>query len=632
VLNADGADGPSSLTQPTRYLEPTQAAGRVLLERRIAGPVVMLNLLRFRAVADYSAFPARAPPVPISGAEERRASRTHACCRWSSCCCQGDAGRRPRMSIWHPVVRRRDMTTHKAPRSAWIGLAVLSLPCMITVMDMTVLNLAVPHLSLALKPTGTQLLWIIDIYGFMLAGALIPVGGLGDRIGRRKLLLVGSAAFGTASVLAAFSTSALMLIATRALLGLAGAALVPSTLSLLRTMFEDDAERTRAIGVWGASFAVGAAIGPLVGGVLLEHFWWGSVFLVGVPIMVLLLIAGPILLPEYRDAAAGRPDVPSALLSISSVLAVIYGLKQVVQDGLGWLPLLAILVGLGLAASFLRRQRTLDDPMLDLGLFRNAAFNVSLASNVLNVFVSFGSFILVSQYLQLVLGLSPLQAGLLSLPASALAIAGPMLSPLLVQRLGMPFTLAGLLAIAAVGFGVQALVGGPLAALTAACGWALWAFGGSAAATLTTGTIIGSAPAERAGAVSALAQTGAELGGALGIAVLGSLGTAIYRGMVAASLPEGLAPEVAAAARDTLGGALSVAGQIPDAAAAAALVLTAQDALTTAVHVTSAIGAIVSLLSAVVVAICLSRGERVRECETSSLDETCQVAAWTGAE
>jgi DHA2 family multidrug resistance protein-like MFS transporter len=504
------------------------------------------------------------------------------------------------------------MRTHKAPRSAWIGLAVLSLPCMITVMDLTVLNLAVPHLSAALKPTGAQLLWIIDIYGFMLAGALIPVGGLGDRIGRRKLLMIGAAAFGTASLLAAFSTSALMLIATRALLGLAGAALVPSTLSLLRTLFEDDAERTRAIGVWGASFAVGAAIGPLVGGVLLEHFWWGSVFLVGVPVMVVLLIAGPLLLPEYRDAAAGRPDLLSGMLSIGSVLTVIYGVKQVVQDGLGWLPLLSMLAGVGLATIFIRRQRRLADPMLDLRLFRDTAFNVALASSVLNVFVSFGSFILVSQYLQLVLGLSPLQAGLLSLPASALAIAGPMLSPLVEQRIGMPFTLAGLLAVAGVGFGIQALVGGPLAALTIAVGWGLWAFGGSAASTLTTGTIIGSAPPERAGAVSALAQTGAELGGALGIAVLGSLGTAIYRGMVVAALPDDLSPGLAAAARDTLGGALSVASQIPDSAAAAALVLTAQDALTTAVHVTSAIGAIVSLLTAVVVVLSLSPGARAR--------------------
>jgi DHA2 family multidrug resistance protein-like MFS transporter len=525
------------------------------------------------------------------------------------------------MSISRAAVRRICMSTHKAPRSAWLGLAVLALPCMITVMDLTVLNLAVPHISAALKPTGAQLLWIIDIYGFMLAGALIPVGGLGDRIGRRKLLLIGGAAFGIASALAAFSTSALMLIATRALLGLAGAALVPSTLSLLRTMFEDDGERTKAIGVWGASFAVGAAIGPLVGGALLEHFWWGSVFLVGVPIMVLLLIAGPILLPEFRDPAAGRPDLLSGLLSIASVLAVIYGLKQVVQDGLTWLPLLSMLVGLGLAVTFIRRQQILADPMLDLMLFRNPAFSVSLASNVLNVFVSFGSFILISQYLQLVLGLSPLQAGLLSVPASLLAIAGPMLSPMLVQRIGTPFTVAGLLAIAAIGFGVLTLVGGPLAAFIVAAGWALWALGGSAAATVTTGTIISAAPPERAGAVSAVAQAGAELGGALGIAVLGSLATAIYRGTVAAQLPEGISPELAAAARDTLGGALSVASQIPDAAAAAALVLTAQDALATAVHVTSAIGAVISIVMAVIVAIYLRTPNG--ECQESSA-HSCQ--------
>jgi DHA2 family multidrug resistance protein-like MFS transporter len=207
-------------------------------------------------------------------------------------------------------------------------------------------------------------------------------------------------------------------------------------------MFEDAAERTKAIGVWGASFAVGAAIGPLVGGALLEHFWWGSVFLVGVPIMVLLLIIGPMVLPEFRDPAAGRPDLLSGVLSIASVLAAIYGLKQVVQDGVTWFPVISMLVGIGLAVGFIRRQQTLADPMVDLTLFRDRVFNVSLTSNVLSVFVSFGSFILVSQYLQLVLGLSPLHAGLLSLPASLLAIAGPMLSPLLTQRIGMRLSLA----------------------------------------------------------------------------------------------------------------------------------------------------------------------------------------------
>jgi DHA2 family multidrug resistance protein-like MFS transporter len=490
---------------------------------------------------------------------------------------------------------------------------------MITVMDLTVLNLAVPHLSAALEPTGTQLLWIIDIYGFMLAGALIPIGGLGDRIGRRKLLLAGGAGFGLASILAAFATSAPMLIAARALLGLAGAALVPSTLSMLSTLFPNEADRTRAIGVWGASFAVGAALGPLVGGVLLEHFWWGSVFLVGVPVMALLLIVGPFLLPEYRDPNAGRTDILSAVLCIAAILSAIFGLKQVVQDGLGAIPVIAITAGLCLATSFIRRQQTLPDPMLDLGLFRNVRFSVALGSNVLNVFISFGTFILVSQYLQLVLGLSPLQAGLVSLPASLLAIAGPMLSPSLAQRVGTPLALGLMLGVAAIGFGVQALIGGPNAAFIVAFGWMLWALGGSAAATLTTAEVIGAAPPERAGSVSAVAQAGGELGGALGIALLGSLGTAIYRGAVNAALPAGISPELAATARDTLGGALNVAAQVSDPAAAANLVMAAQGALTTALHVTSGIGAVLTILSAVAVVVWMREEQRTATASSVSV-------------
>jgi DHA2 family multidrug resistance protein-like MFS transporter len=514
------------------------------------------------------------------------------------------------------------MSNPTGSRRAWLGVGVLALPCMITVMDLTVLNLAIPRITSALEPSGTQLLWIIDIYGFMLAGALIPIGGLGDRVGRRKLLLIGAAAFAAASTLAAFSTSALMLIGARALLGFAGAALVPSTLSLISTLFEDAAARTRAIGVWGASFAVGAAIGPLVGGLLLERFWWGSVFLVGVPIMLLLLVVGPILLPEFRDPRAGRPDLLSGVLSIAAILTAIYGLKEAVQDGISWMSLAAMLVGVALGVVFLRRQRRLADPMVDLSLFSNRAFNVSLGSNVLNVFVSFGAFILISQYLQLVLGLSPLAAGVLSLPASALAIVGSMLSPVLSERLGMRQALAGLLAITAVGFAIQTVVTGPLAVVTVAVGWALWAFGGSAAATLTTGTVIASARPERAGAVSALAQTGAELGGALGIAVLGSLGTAMYRSSVASAIPAGLAPDLAAAARDTLGGALNVASQMADPAAAATLVATAQQSFTSAVQVTCALSAVLSLLAALAVAVYFEAREKrtpVERCEREAV-------------
>src|ERR687897_2593955 len=234
----------------------------------------------------------------------------------------------------------------KAGRREWIGLSVLALACVLYAMDLTVLNLAVPEISADLKPSSTQLLWIVDIYGFLVAGFLITMGTLGDRIGRRRLLLIGAAAFGVASLLAAFSTSAEMLIASRALLGVAGATLAPSTLSLIRTMFLDPHQRTIAIGIWVTSFSAGAVIGPPLGGVLLEFFWWGSVFLLAVPVMAVLLVLGPILLPEYRDPEAGRLDLPSAALSLAAVLAVIYGLKQVAQDGLGWLPALFIAAGL----------------------------------------------------------------------------------------------------------------------------------------------------------------------------------------------------------------------------------------------------------------------------------------------
>jgi DHA2 family multidrug resistance protein-like MFS transporter len=283
-----------------------------------------------------------------------------------------------------------------APRAGhreWIGLSVIALPCLLYSMDLTVLNLAVPSLSADLAPSSSQLLWIVDIYGFLVAGSLITMGTLGDRIGRRRLLLIGAGAFGIGSVLAALSTSAGMLIATRALLGVAGATLAPSTLSLIRNMFLDAEQRTVAVGVWVASYSVGAAIGPLVGGFLLELFWWGSVFLIAVPVMVLLLAVGPVLLPEFRDPEAGRPDIVSAALSLAGVLAVIYGLKRIAEAGPGWLPALSIVAGLAAGVVFVRRQRRLADPLIDLRLFRLPAFSACLATNVLAFFIAFGSFL-----------------------------------------------------------------------------------------------------------------------------------------------------------------------------------------------------------------------------------------------
>ncbi|MBI1881242.1 MAG: MFS transporter [Chloroflexi bacterium] len=497
------------------------------------------------------------------------------------------------------------ITPPKAGRREWIGLAVLMLPTLLIVMDLTVLHLAVPHLSADLQPSSTQLLWIVDIYGFMIAGSLVTMGTLGDRIGRRRLLLMGAAAFGVASVLAAFSTSAQMLIAARALLGVAGATLMPSTMSLIRNMFHDPRERTVAIGIWVSGFSAGSAIGPLIGGFLLEHLWWGSVFLLGVPVMALLLGLGPVLLLEFRDPQAGRLDLFSAALSLAAVLAVIYGLKQIAQNGPGWQPVLFIVAGLAIGVVFVRRQRTLADPLIDLWLFRVPAFSASLATYTLGVFAAFGVFLFIAQYLQLVLGLSPLQAGLWSVPGAIASIVGSNVAPMLVRRVHPAFVIAAGLALAAVGFGLLTQVGVSSLALVVV-GWVVMSLGFGATFTLTADLVVGTAPPERAGAASALSETGAEFGGALGIAVLGSLGTAIYRSQVAAALPPGIPPEAARAAQETLAGAVTVAGQLPDPLGAA-LLGTAHEAFIQGLQLTAVIGAVVMVGLAILTAVLLRR-------------------------
>ena len=456
----------------------------------------------------------------------------------------------------------------RAGRREWIGLAVLALACLLYVMDLTVLHLAVPALSAALQPTSSQLLWIIDIYGFMVAGFLVTMGTLGDRIGRRRLLLVGAAAFGAVSLLAAFSTSAEMLIASRALLGVAGATLAPSTLSLIFTMFQDPGQRARAIAVWISAFSAGSAIGPVLGGLLLEQFWWGSVFLLAVPVMVVLLILGPIVLPEYRDPEAGRLDLVSAAMSLVAVLAVIFGLKQVAQDGFVAEALAAIALGVVVGTLFVRRQLRLADPMIDLRLFRSPSFSAALAVNFLAVFVAIGYFLFVAQYLQLVLDLSPLEAGLWSVPSAIGFVIGSNLAPRIVRRVRPAHVIGAALLVAAAGLGTLAQVGGAdpttgLAIVVIAS--VVISLGLAPVFGLTTELIVGSAPPERAGAASGISEPGAELGGALGISVLGSIGVAIYRTSVADGLPSGIPAEIAAAARDTLGAAVAAASELPAA-------------------------------------------------------------------
>ena len=496
----------------------------------------------------------------------------------------------------------------RAGRREWIGLAVIALPCLLYSMDLTVLNLAVPHLSADLKPSSAQLLWIVDIYGFMIAGSLITMGTLGDRIGRRRLLLIGAAAFGAASVIAAFSSSAEMLIATRALLGVAGATVAPSTLSLIRNMFLDHHERTVAIGVWVTSFSVGGAIGPLLGGVLLEYFPWGAVFLLAVPVMLLLLVVAPMLLPEFKDPNAGRLDLVSAGLSLAAVLLVIYGLKQFAQDGPGWSPLLSVVAGLGVGMVFVRRQRSLADPLIDLGLFRSPAFSISLATYTLGTLVAFGSYIFMAQYLQLVLGLPPLKAGLATVPSMLAFIVGSLVVPVLARRFRPAHLMGAGMVVAAAGFllltRISAIGGLPILI----AGSVIYSLGTAPVVILATDLIVGSAPPERAGAASAISETGAELGGALGIAIFGSIGTAVYR-MAMGKVATGNVPTgEMETARSTLGGAITVAQQLPGAAGTD-LLTTAREAFTHAFQLTAALSAVVALGTAIGATLLL-RGER----------------------
>jgi DHA2 family multidrug resistance protein-like MFS transporter len=484
---------------------------------------------------------------------------------------------------------------NRATRREWIGLAVIALPCLLYAMDLTVLTLAVPSLTADLQPSATELLWIVDIYGFLVAGFLITMGTLGDRIGRRRLLLVGAAAFGAASVFAAFASSPEMLIASRALLGVAGATLAPSTLSLIRNMFHDAQQRTVAIGIWITSFSVGAAIGPLVGGVLLERFWWGSVFLLAVPVMVLLLAVGPRLLPEYRDPQPGRLDLASVALSLAAMLAVIFGLKRLATDGVSWEGVAPALAGLAVGVAFIDRQRRLAHPMIDLALFRTPAFGVSLGANTLAFAVLFGLEIFVAQYLQLVLGFSPLDAGLWSVPSAAAFVVGSQLTPPLAARFRPAPVMLGGLVLALVGIGLLAQVGTVSGPELVVGGAVVMALGLAPLITLAADIAVGSAPPERAGAASGISETSSELGGALGIALLGTIGAAVYRGDVSG--------------HETLGGAVEAAARLPVATRADVLE-PARDAFTHGFQVAATLGGAVIVAAAMLVATLVRRGEK----------------------
>ncbi|MEV0378831.1 DHA2 family efflux MFS transporter permease subunit [Nonomuraea sp. NPDC050643] len=467
-------------------------------------------------------------------------------------------------------------------KNKWSCLAIACLATLLLSLDLTVLHLALPGLVGDLGASSTQLLWIGDIYGFALAGLLVTMGNLGDRIGRKRLLLIGAAAFGAASVITAYAPNPELLIAARALLGVAGATIMPSTLSIVRNVFTEPGERTVAVGVWSGMSAAGFAIGPVVGGLLLDHFWWGSVFLINVPIMALVLVGGMLVLPESRNPHAGRIDLVSAGLSFVGIVTVIYAIKEAAHKGLEHADVLAAgVAGALLLGLFVWRQTRLAEPLIDVRLFARRAFTASILTNLLAIFAMSAMMLMFAWYLQLVLGWSPLQSGLAQLPGGLSGAVGGVLAAKLIPRLGRNGVVALGLAMNAASFLYYTTLGTELNYLSMLPAMIIGGAGVGLAFTVNNDNVLATAPAQRAGAAAAVSETAFELGGALGIAILGTVLTSAYRANL--ELPAGLAGE---AARESLAGAMHAATTLP-AGQADQLVRAAHAAFLEGVHLTS---------------------------------------------
>ncbi|MGV9547333.1 MFS transporter [Streptomyces ardesiacus] len=486
----------------------------------------------------------------------------------------------------------------------WLALSVLVLAVLLVAVDATVLGLATPYISEDLAPSGTQLLWIGDVYSFVIAGLLVSMGSLGDRIGRKRLLLAGATAFGAISVLNAYAHTPEVLILARALLGVAGATLMPATLALIRNLFHDPRERSLAVGIWGAAASAGAAVGPVVGGFLLEHFWWGSVFLINLPVMAVLVVVGVKLLPESRNPDPGPWDLPSVALSLVGMVGVVYAVKETAAHGFAWATLAAGLLGAAALYGFVRRQLTMPVPLLDMRLFRNRGFSGAVLADLLTILGLSGLVFFLSQYLQLVQGRRPFEAGLAELPAAVGAVVAGLIAGRAARRFSVRAVVSG--GLAAVGLALAALTvvgqhtGYPL------LGTALLVVGLGAgfAFTVTADVILSSVPGEQAGAASAVSETAYELGAALGIAVLGSIVTGVYRDFTGpAGTPD--------AAHESLGGAVEAAAHLP-APAAGALLDSARQAFVDGLALAAGVGAVV-LLAAAAAAWFLLRGQRLED-------------------
>ncbi|MBB3747689.1 DHA2 family multidrug resistance protein-like MFS transporter [Mycolicibacterium sp. BK634] len=479
----------------------------------------------------------------------------------------------------------------------WLALAPLTLGVLLIGVDGTALAVATPIIGRELDATNTQILWIGDIYSFVLAGLLVTMGSLGDRIGHKKLLLGSATAFALASLATAYAPTAGLLIAARALLGVTGAALAPSTLALIRALFPNDRERAVAVGIWASVFSAGTALGPVVGGLLLEHFWWGSVFLINVPVIAVLLVSGIVLLPELRNPQPGPWDLVGVTLSLVGILGLVYAAKEGAAEGLHADIVMAALVGAAALALFIRRQLTTPNPLIDLRLFANRRLSGVVIANMLSILGLSGVIFFLSQFLQLVDGYGPLKAGIAELPAAVAATVFGVLAGVAVRYWSQRAVLAT--ALTMIGAAMASLTLVTPATTYPQLGIALFVIGAGLglAYAVANDVIITTVAPERAGAAAGISETAYELGMALGIALLGSLVAAVYRGL---TIPAGIRDEVGAHARQSLSAAHQAAEML-GADQAEALLTAARSAFTTGLVVAAGIGSALLLASALAV-------------------------------
>ncbi|MEO6472477.1 MAG: MFS transporter [Aeromicrobium sp.] len=498
-------------------------------------------------------------------------------------------------AIHHNTSLPTDGSAKRAGAREWIALAVLMIPVLLTSVDNTVLSFALPQVSIALKPSGTQLLWLVDIYPLILAGLLVAMGSLGDRLGRRRMLVIGAIGFGVASVCAAYSPSAEALIASRVLLGVFGATLMPSTLSLIRNIFTNRNDRRLAIATWAAMFSGGAALGPIVGGWLLEHFWWGSVFFINVPLIILFLALAYVFLPESKDPSPGRVDLASIALSLTTMLPIVLGIKELAAHGLSDLAMTAFGVGIMSAFAFVRRQARLTSPMLDLSLFGNRVFNGAIVSNLLSLMGFAGFVFFAAQFLQLVAGLSPFDAAMTLLPGLIVTVAAGFLAVRLVRIVPAYKLVSASFVMSALGYAIAAFVGTP-SVLSVMIAFSVLGMGIGLAETLTNDIMLTSVGSHKAGAASAISETAYEIGAVLGTAVLGSILTATYRSHLL--VPEAIGGGKGQPEFETLGGTLQAAAQYPNFVGEY-LVRSAHAAFDLGIQRSSAVAILIALAAAV---------------------------------